>query len=149
MTTSPRVPAAKRAVRWLGRQATDLSVTGDDVHVVVGMRRSGNHAFVQWYAGALAGRPVSFGRHGHHHHLEIDPDVPTVVLLNEVNKLRPRAWYELLVRHRELIRGRSVIVTFEDVDLDYAWHSFQAPDRVAARFVVRRSTLNMVASRLT
>lgn len=147
---SPRTaPGLKRALLSVARRATSALLAAGDVHVVVGMRRSGNHAFIQWYAGALAGRAVTFGRHGHHHHLETDPGAPAVVLLNEVNKLRPRDWYALLLRHRRALRGRSVIITFEDVDTAYARWSFQSPHRVDARFVVRRSTLNLVASRLT
>lgn len=117
------------------------------VVVVVGMRRSGNHAVIGWLTNGLKGSgaalgytaggfigSTSAGRVCHLNDLSVAPSA--------------RAHLRVIWHWRRLLRADYVIASFEDVAIDPKISRHPCAHAAQTHVVVRRSTINLVASRL-
>lgn len=113
--------------------------------LVAGMRRSGNHALIDWLASSIEGAPVSFNMHREDRHLWVSSS-GGVVHINEGDLLCHDRYYKMLWRHRDAIsNAHTIIFSVEDFAPPRSYSRFPYFDH---GFRVQRSTLNTVASRL-
>lgn len=111
------------------------------------MRRSGNHALIGWLVNALEHQQTELIGGGGTDYWVSSVNSGRVLFLNEINWLSASGYLHLLWRNRGALRtAKAVIISTEDVDLSYS-DCWRLP-RQAEKIVVRRSTLNIIASRL-
>lgn len=115
------------------------------VYLVCGMPRSGNHALVNWLANAMEGQPTSYRKVDNHPYLYRFGSGKTL-FLNNVRIRAARHYIQTLRMNRKLIsNARYLIVSLEGTAPEYRdWHVPSWDYRI----YVKRSLLNMVASRL-
>jgi hypothetical protein len=115
--------------------------------IVAGMRRSGNHAIINWLANALEGTATEFryvttgvigistsGRTAHANDLTLDPY---------------SEYFDLAVDHLRLFSAAdSLILSFEDWTINGHFERLLDAPSTVRRVYVQRSTLNTLASRL-
>lgn len=115
------------------------------VFVVCGMRRSGNHAFINWLLNALEDTETSFK--------ELQGDRVSVsesrktIFFNEASFYGFKFFLKLLVESKEAISSsQNVIISLED----YVPHENFDPyfRKGVTTVIIKRSTLNLIASRL-
>lgn len=142
----------KRAITFIACIFISFIFRNKKVFVVTGLRRSGNHAFINWFINALEGKETSLD------YLDLDlyfglSDTGKTVLLNEVNNIFNQANYfcvhkflDCIRRHKKIIKKTTfIIISLED----YRPSSFDPFVPInAKKIVIMRSTLNLVASRL-
>lgn len=134
-------------VRLFARVLVSFIFRGKRVLFVTGMRRSGNHAFINWFINAFEGNAVNSNRHADEPHFNSTPS-GRVIFLNEINTMSGKGYLQMLRRKREYVRNAElIIISAEDCQLAYDKNSFRVPG-TNERLIVRRSTLNLVASRL-
>ena len=115
------------------------------VFVVCGMRRSGNHAFINWFLNALEETETSFE--------ELKGDRVSVsksgktIFFNESSFYGLKFFLKLLLDSKEAIsNSNNVIISLEDYVPRGKFDPY-CPKR-ATKIIIKRSTLNLVASRL-
>ncbi|OLF79226.1 hypothetical protein AWH61_05105 [Alteromonas sp. W12] len=115
------------------------------VFVVCGMRRSGNHAFINWLLNALEETETSFE--------ELKGDRVSVseseksIFFNEANFYGLKFFLKLIFESKQAISNASnVIISIEDY-VPRGKYDPYFPHK-ATTVVIKRSTLNLVASRL-
>lgn len=110
---------------------------------VAGMRRSGNHAFINWLKNALEGKEVQFYQPKNERQFLVTPTGDTV-FINEVNKINQKNYTRIFREHLWIIvRSKHIIISTEDFTRK---DSFKIPD-CDYNFLVKRSVLNLIASR--
>lgn len=118
---------------------------GTRIYFVCGMSRSGNHALVNWLANAVEGRETEYRKVDGHPYL-FDFGSDRTLFLNNVRIRSTRHYLKTLRNRRSRIRGsRALILSAENVPP--AWRDWRVP-RWDEKIFVRRSLLNLVASRL-
>lgn len=124
---------------------TRYLLRGRRLFFVCGMSRSGNHAFVNWLANALEGRETDYRKvEGNTFLYDFGSD--RTLFLNNVRIRATRHYLETLWRRRGRIRAcNALILSAENVSPDY--RDWRVPPR-AEKIFIRRSLLNLVASRL-
>ncbi|GAA5520556.1 hypothetical protein LQ318_02410 [Aliifodinibius salicampi] len=118
-------------------------IHGPIVYYVIGMRRSGNHAFINWLTNALEEQYASLKP-------KIDnlyiTSTGKTVFLDEVNIKSGKRFLSVLWNNRELIKNcQYLIISAEDCGPNY--NNFRIPKWNEAIYI-KRSVLNVVASRL-
>lgn len=115
------------------------------VYVICGMRRSGNHACINWLLNALEASSSTF--------IPIDSDRCYVseknktLFFNEANYYGLRFFWSLLwAQRRKLHSVENVIISLEDYVPDE--NSDPYAPKNSTPIIVERRTLNLVASRL-
>ncbi len=117
---------------------------GKKVYLVSGMRRSGNHVFISWFANALneAACQLDYSRN----HFVGLIEGGRVIHLNEINVLGLLGGLKLVQTFAENFREADfIILSQEDCDPDY---SNYLNSRVDHHIFVDRDTLNLIASRI-
>lgn len=119
--------------------------------VVVGVRRSGNHAIVNWLANALNGAPTELRYHPPGL-IGSSPD-GSIVHANDLPTDPDSSYFDLIEKQLGIIeRADSLILSLEDRPADARFDQVLAglvgEIPKLARVLVRRSTLNTLASRL-
>lgn len=115
------------------------------VFFVYGMRRSGNHACVGWLINALEGRAVPVIESKIRNNFNLS-DTGDTIFINDVSGMSSRVYLSSLHQHRQqLRRAQFIIISVEDVDATYS-DGWRIP-RCSEAIQVRRSTLNLMASR--
>lgn len=129
---------ARRGIEWSMARA-------ERIFFVYGMRRAGNHACVGWLINALEGDAVTLIENPRIRNFNRSSSGKTF-FINDVSTLDTRSYLKNLYRELKPVRqARFIIISAEDVDATYA-DSWRIPRRGETIFV-RRSTLNLVASR--
>lgn len=127
---------------WLTKIYVSFLFKGKHVYVVNGLRRSGNHAFINWFSSALEGEQVihKVGR--------ISWSLSKKTLLfNEVNQRGTFVFLSDVIMHRELIKNsKYLLISLEDYMPKTNFDPF-IPE-TAMKISVTRSILNLIASRL-
>ncbi|MCZ6672887.1 MAG: hypothetical protein O7C75_08105 [Verrucomicrobia bacterium] len=119
--------------------------SGKRVLYICGMRRSGNHAFVDWLTNAIEARKVTYKIEKEFYPFRIS-DSGDTVFLNEVNMISGKEYLKILMKRFRRIRAcKTVIISAEDVAPNY--NNFRIPNPVYSIYV-ERSLLNLIASRL-
>lgn len=117
---------------------------------VCGMRRSGNHAFINWLSNALEEQQVEYTHDEKFSYLRFSKSGKTA-FINEINRIRSWKLHRMLfTRALTLRKVDTLIVSAEDVDSSYSQH-FRLPiwlPRIQHRIFIKRSILNTIASRL-
>jgi len=117
---------------------------------VCGMRRSGNHAFINWLSNALEEQQVEYTFDDKFSYLKFSKSGKTA-FINDINRIRPWKRYRMFfTRALTLRKVVTLIVSAEDVNSNYGQH-FQLPfwlPRIQHRIFIKRSILNTIASRL-
>lgn len=133
----------KTIIVFLIKAYLTIVLRGKEVYLVSGMRRSGNHAFINWFSSALEGGDVELEK--------ILDDVyqsksKKTLLLNEVNFRGVQCFIKRLRSIKPLIKeSKYVFISLEDYDPVNV--NPYAPFKVKKISIVR-STLNLIASRL-
>lgn len=113
------------------------------VYILTGLRRSGNHAFINWVANALEGTEISFA--------DIAQNVSKTksgktLLYNEVNYFGAFWFVNTLRSTTKYIKNASfIIISLEDY-IPRTRDEF-IPNN-AIKISIKRNTLNVIASRL-
>lgn len=142
-TTSLRQAVRRRTAQLLLR----LLIGNARVFVVVGARRSGNHAFVGWLTNALESAEVTLLRDETFSHLYRSESKGTVHI-NDISELSPFGYFMMVYRRRrEIRRSKFLVLSYEDSRISDVTRSITVPRNVDSHFVIRRSTLNLVSSR--
>lgn len=129
---------ARYGIEWMMARA-------ERVFFVHGMRRAGNHACVGWLTNALEGDTVTLIESPLIKNFNYSSSGKTF-FINDVSTLDNRSYLKHLYRDLKLVRqARFIIISAEDVDATYGG-SWRIPRRNET-ILVRRSTLNLVASR--
>lgn len=115
------------------------------IYFLYGMRRSGNHACMNWLINALEGRESERLSVSETTYFSITKTGRTVVL-NDISTLSDKRYLELVLFNLNAIRRADyLVISAEDVFTNYQAY-WRVPDR-AKNICVRRSTLNLLASR--
>lgn len=124
-------------LRWLFRK--------NNLYVVCGMRRSGNHACINWLLNALEERESSFE--------EVKGDRCYIsnsgktFFLNEANFYGLNHYWKLVIEQKKVIKScTNVIISLEDFEPSSGINPFIIAS--ATKIMVTRSLLNLIASRL-
>lgn len=129
---------ARYGIEWMMARA-------ERVFFVYGMRRAGNHACVGWLINALEGDAVTLIESPLIKNFNYSSSGKTF-FINDVSTLDNRSYLKHLYRDLKPVRqARFIIISAEDMDASYGG-SWRIPGRSEA-ILVRRSTLNLVASR--
>ena len=129
---------ARYGVEWMMARA-------QRVFFVYGMRRAGNHACVGWLTNALEGEAATLIESNLVSNFNFSNSGKTF-FINDASTLDSRTYLKYL--HRDLKKKRQtrfIIISVEDRDAAYG-DGWRIPRRSEAIFV-RRSTLNLMASR--
>jgi len=115
--------------------------------VVVGSRRSGHHAVIFWLANSLEAQQVEWDREGASQCF-VSPSGRSVhVNAWRLDREISASWPTF--RNRHLLRSADYLfVNYEDVDPLRLDREMWFPNRPDLKVVVRRSTLNLAASRM-
>lgn len=134
------MPLLKAALR----RVLALSVYRNrQVVYVYGMRRSGNHACINWLLNALEADRVGWAELANH--VKQSTSSKTV-FINELNMLSAREYLKTLFFHYRVFRqAKQIILSCEDVAAAYG-NDWRIPAS-ATRIKIIRSTLNLLASR--
>ena len=107
------------------------------------MRRSGNHAFINWLKNALEEEKISFYQPKNERNFLATPTGNTV-FINQVNKISNKNYIKILLNHLIfIIKAKHIIISTEDF---IKKNSNKIPECDHC-FLVKRSILNLVASR--
>ncbi|NND02317.1 MAG: hypothetical protein HKN91_05970 [Acidimicrobiia bacterium] len=141
---------AKRALSVAARRTVRLLLAGlntTPTYVVVGMRRSGNHAIINWLATRYTDSVLE--RDSTYRHLNVSSD-GKLLFLNEFNTLGTKNLIWMTChRWNRLRQASAIIVSFEDTSVSDAIRSSPVRARYVKNVVVvQRSLLNVAASRL-
>ena len=115
------------------------------VFVVSGLRRSGNHGFINWFSNALLKDNVEFEKFSKAV-VNISQD-RKLILFNEVNYGGgiPKFIYHLINQGTKIKEAKYIIISLED-------YTPQDKDpyipRNAQKILIKRSILNLIASRI-
>lgn len=116
---------------------------GKNVYVVNGLRRSGNHAFINWFVNALESKSVTLNSLDFHIY---QSDSGKTIFFNEMNVYgHENLLLESLIRTKEIWNANNVILSYEDV-----YHEYYSP-LIASNYkkiAIKRSILNLIASRI-
>jgi len=116
-----------------------------NIYYVTGLRRSGNHAFINWLTNSLENKQTDLIRDNSYRHFHETSNSETI-FFNEVNKIPTVVFFRIIIKNSASIRSCSnVIISTEDCSAEYS--SFKIPRYDKAIFV-KRSLLNLIASRL-
>jgi len=114
-----------------------------EVYVITGMRRSGNHAFINWFTNALENDSVTYNiLKGN----VSQTSTGKTIFFNEVNYFGLMYFISAIRRHKLLYNKSSfIIISLED----YSPKKTDAyvPNK-AKKISITRSSLNLIASRL-
>lgn len=128
----------RRGVEWMMARA-------ERVFFVYGMRRAGNHACVGWLTNALEGTAATLVENPLVKNFNRSSSGKTF-FINDVSTLDTRSYLKHLYRESKPVReARFIIISAEDVDATYG-DGWRIPRR-SESILVRRSTLNLMASR--
>lgn len=144
----PQVPTLRILPRRTAQYLLRTIIGQTKVFVIVGARRSGNHAFVGWLGNALESSDKPLLRDGDLRHV-YRSDSGKTIHINEVNALTISKYLQTIrAVLPEIRRCEHLLLSYEDSRLSDIDRSMTVPARVESFFVVRRSTLNLVSSRL-
>lgn len=119
---------------------------GKEIFFFFGMRRSGNHACIQWLANSITQKNSPFIKDKEDIHFEYT-DSCKVLFFNELNKLKNDNIYELFRKKKELIiKSKYIFISFEDftpAELDQILF-LPSPQK---RIIIRRNILDLISSR--
>ncbi|MGA0840482.1 MAG: hypothetical protein ACO3P1_11375, partial [Pseudomonadales bacterium] len=114
------------------------------VLVVTGLRRSGNHACIEWLSNALEGHAVAFSHLGPGVFLS---ETGNIIHFNEANWEGPLDFAKKLRVHRESVKqSHVVIISLEDYAIE---PSSPFVPHQAVVILITRTLKNIIASRLT
>ena len=131
-------------INWIIKAYVARLFKNKQVYVFSGIRRSGNHACINWFTNAIAGQQTKMERQ---RYLTFQSADKTILHLNEVNVLAPMAYFEFLRENRLLIQqAKTVVISLEDMvpkekDCLYFPHH-------AKVIYITRDVLSTLASRL-
>lgn len=115
--------------------------------VVAGARRSGHHAVLMWLANSLEARQAEWNRLGTAQCFVSKSRRTIHVNTWRIQRGESESWRTFQLRH--ILRSSDhLIVNYEDVDPFHLDRHMWFPSRPDLKVVVRRSTLNLLASRL-
>lgn len=118
---------------------------GKKVYYVSGMRRSGNHAFINWLTNSLENKQTNLIKDDSYKYFLSSPSHKTI-FFNEVNEIVMIVFLRMIYKKRNSIRKcDSIIISVEDCSSFYT--SYKIP-RYDKAIYIKRSLLNLVASRL-
>ena len=131
----------------LTRVQSRAQAKGQRSIVVVAARRSGHHAVILWLANSLEGSRVEWEQLGKSQSF-LSSSRRTLHLNNwTLCRAKSASWQGLRVRH--ILRSSDhLFVNYEDVDPLVLDRRIWLPIRPDLKVVIRRSTLNVVASRM-
>lgn len=137
MDSKPATSAYSLVFRYLLR--------GKKIYFVSGMRRSGNHAFIEWLVNSLEKKQTRLKECDRFKHFNTTPSGQTI-FLNEVNEINTLIFLRMIFYHKTKIRNsQTLIISTEDCRADYS--SYKIP-RYDEAIYVKRSLLNLIASRV-
>ena len=116
-----------------------------EVFVVTGLRRSGNHGFINWFSNALLQDNVEFDKISKAT-VNLSKD-GQLILFNEVNcgGSVPKFIYHVLNQRDKIKKAKFIIISLEDYipqDKDPYF------PRNSQKIAIKRSMLNLIASRI-
>lgn len=115
------------------------------IYFVSGMRRSGNHAFIEWLVNSIEGKETELKNCNQFRYFNATPSKNTI-FLNEVNEINTLVYFRMILKHKSSIKKcKNLVISVEDCSADYS--SYKIPRYDEAIFV-KRSFLNLVASRV-
>lgn len=114
------------------------------VYAVAGLRRSGNHAFINWFINALENKEVKLEEIRKYYVSKSNTE--KTLFFNEINTLKYTELLKELRSLRKSIKESSVIVISLE-DYIPAHYDKYIPNN-ATRIAITRSTLNVIASRI-
>lgn len=133
-----------RFLEWLAHFYISFLLRGKKVYLFVGLRRSGNHACINWLANSLDGLSSSFeeSRQGN----VLLSKSRRIIFFNEVNFWDLRYFITVIRKMAlEIEKASIVFISLEDyVPIRYDPYI----PKQAKRIAIIRSTLNLVASRV-
>jgi hypothetical protein len=114
-----------------------------EVYVVNGLRRSGNHAFINWFSSALENHKIGFHDDGY---VSISPTNRTLLINNANNRGAFSFIRDVRSSKRAGYYAEFVLISLEDyiprkMDPYIPWGAVK-------KIAVTRSTLNIISSRL-
>jgi hypothetical protein len=134
-----------RLMRSVYRYYILYILRGKDVFYVSGVRRSGNHAFINWLVNALEKNQTRLQNDTGYKYFYSSPSGETI-FLNEVNEINLVVFLRMAYTKRKVIRSCSqIILSVEDCHSDYQSYKIPRYDRA---IYIKRPVLNLVASRL-
>jgi hypothetical protein len=134
-----------RLRRTIERLPADVKVL-----VIVGMKRSGHHAVVQWVVNGLSGShtPLTDDNSSTLSHVHISTD-ESIVWINNIPKQRAAPDFSRMYDKRGIIRSCKVLlISYEDLPASEAittWALHRSPDQC---IYVNRNLANLVSSRV-
>jgi len=129
---------------WLSYLYISFKFRNKKVYVVNGLRRSGNHAFINWFVNALENQDVEFINLSQH--LDLSKSKQTL-FFNEANYLGD-FWFVGQVRTHslEIKQARNIIISLEDY-IPNKFDSFIPGNSI--KIAIRRTVINIISSRIT
>lgn len=119
---------------------------GKKVICVFGMRRSGNHALINWILSSYVGEPARFSSKIKNSVIKSSTN-KKAVLLNSVESISGLFYLKTLLRNILLIRlSKIIIISCEDIPPSFM-ENIRIP-RNSKKIFVKRSLLNLVSSRV-
>ena len=133
-----------KLILWLLTKYVHSFFKGKTVYVFSGVRRSGNHACINWMANAVMQQKTDMERQGY---MVFQSSCETLLHLNEVNIFSPFDYAGYLRKNRRLIEKASVIfVSVEDlVPNEHTCLYYPKGSKV---IYITRDILSTLASRL-
>lgn len=140
---------ARRVVTEAVRMSLARSINGGRVIVVNGLRRSGNHAVIEWIGRGVTGGTAGFRQLDELGFVRVMDD-GRVIHLNDVGRLPVLDFLRVWTTHLRWIWTADVlIISFEDCESSSVRRSIKVPSKGHLTFVhVHRTLPNVVASRL-
>jgi hypothetical protein len=133
----------KHFLLFLARLYIAFTFRKKEVYVVTGMRRSGNHAFINWFTNALENREATFNIVRGNVSLSSTGDT---VFFNEVNYFGLMYFISAIRDHKlSIIKSSFIIISLEDYSPKK--RDIYTPYN-AKKISITRSSLNLIASRL-
>jgi hypothetical protein len=121
-------------------------VKNKQTFVIFGLRRAGNHAFINWLASSIENSHCEF-KQVHHGQVLLSKS-KDVIFLNESNWYGTISFFYLLRQHKKEIKdAKYVFISLEDYIPRKKFDPY-APKK-SRKIKVIRSTLNLIASRVT
>lgn len=119
-----------------------------NITVITGMRRSGNHAFINWFVSALENKKMTLSINDKGDEHALISETGKTIFINEANWRGYSFYFHLLLKlNQEFKKASNIIISLEDYTPNKYFDPYIPYN--SKKTVITRSTLNIISSRLT